>query len=897
MGKIRFTPEAPAPEKGESKIRFEPDQVQPFAGERADAAQAGQNFTSEALAPLDVVSSAMREGESEFLKNSDIVPDLRTLNPIDQLTQNVKAAGIGGQAFWERLKKNLQHTSSPAEAPTHSDIIKRELNENPATSILLNDKEKAAAAGITGFAADIAMPSGEAAAIAAAGKIPKVSDKLKAGLQAVTGGLKNIERKQFAKVLAKFETMAQFKDSKIDPDALAAVMVDLELTPHASNPAKLHEALTGEKRTNYVEVLPGLSKEVKDRKQGIIGRKSEAMRDELYDLAEREGLQTQVPEFGSKIKAEQTAILKDPTSGRVYTPEEVEQRKKIVDGILKPYEEVIVPGVPLETAFDIEKKAVPPPAPLENPDLLPVRKFEDGIKEPVIPERPNHPGMKFPGGDDMPSIAGQVPAPIYPPKPERSQIGVTMTHAEFDRKWDDWVDTVEKMDTDHRSAIKAAQAQDSGRNKVLSSLRDDVNKIYDTAIQDWDSEVNRLRSEYYRDLKKARKLDKHVEDLKVKQAADRFMEKAKRNKRYRTEIMEADQDFYEKVQQSLRGQVFNQPRSWSLEDMMTLRSNLGKRMSSKDFLTNNNLSVEKEVVESIYHQLQDEISKMVGGKEINLGGRTIDAAEYYKVQSNAVRRMMEASEILKGAALNEYKNPDQMANLMSLLAGGGTAATGFAAANMMDMNPSFPLSLAGAGATMAAARLAKKGTPSFMAKGANLARKGVEAAAENPQTAIKGLQWATRQIRDNYVMPNPGDEGYVPPQTSVPRRFKSLPQSLIEAPLERDPEALWEKRDFVLAKVAQQSPDFFPMVSGAVKNKEQFQKVMGFLANAPAQPDPAAPSPRDMFVQDKYSMWDGRILDPQMKMMAMDDTRNNDDLNSIQKAKLLNKIQKGDRIV
>jgi hypothetical protein len=129
---------------------------------------------------------------------------------------------------------------------------------------------------------------------------------------------------------------------------------------------------------------------------------------------------------------------------------------------------------------------------------------------------------------------------------------------------------------------------------------------------------------------------------------------------------------------------------------------------------------------------------------------------------------------------------------------------------MMDMNPSFPLSLAGAGATMAAARLAKKGTPSFLAKSANLARKGLEAAAENPQTTIKGLQWASRKIRDNYVMPEPGDKGYVPPQTSVPRRFKSLPQSLMEAPLERDPESLWAISEISLWRRLPSNPGVFP---------------------------------------------------------------------------------------
>ena len=230
MSKIRFTPDEPTSDKGGSKVRFEPDQVEPFLGERADAAQAGQNFDSSVLAPLDIVSSAMREGVNEFLKEAEIVPDFKTLNPIDQVTKNAKAARSGGRAALTRLLKNLQHPfSSPQEAPTSSDIVRRELDESPVMSSILNDKEKGIAAGITGFAADIAMPSGEAAAIQAGAKATGMGSKLKEGLKTVTGALKNVERKQFAKVLAKFETMAQYKGSKIDQDTLAAVLVDQEL--------------------------------------------------------------------------------------------------------------------------------------------------------------------------------------------------------------------------------------------------------------------------------------------------------------------------------------------------------------------------------------------------------------------------------------------------------------------------------------------------------------------------------------------------------------------------------------------------------------------------------------------------------------------------------------------
>jgi hypothetical protein len=86
-------------------------------------------------------------------------------------------------------------------------------------------------------------------------------------------------------------------------------------------------------------------------------------------------------------------------------------------------------------------------------------------------------------------------------------------------------------------------------------------------------------------------------------------------------------------------------------------------------------------------------------------------------------------------------------------------------------------------------------------------------------------------------------------------------------------------------------PDKFGMLAEAAKDDQQFSEVLAYLANEPRVP--GMKSARDMFVKDKYDMFDGKIMNPEMKMMAMNDVRNDENLNAIEKARLMNKIQKG----
>lgn len=134
------------------------------------------------------------------------------------------------------------------------------------------------------------------------------------------------------------------------------------------------------------------------------------------------------------------------------------------------------------------------------------------------------------------------------------------------------------------------------------------------------------------------------------------------------------------------------------------------------------------------------------------------------------------------------------------------------------------------------------------------------------------------------------------PQVNVPARFRNLPEALMETPLKRDSQWLWQNKDLVFAKMFQFAPDLAgSVVESAKKGPEKFKQNISFLLNSP---DPMIKDNlRSMFEDNKYNMMDGEILDPQMKMLAMDDVRWNNKIGSVQKAKLLNKIQRGEKLV
>lgn len=115
------------------------------------------------------------------------------------------------------------------------------------------------------------------------------------------------------------------------------------------------------------------------------------------------------------------------------------------------------------------------------------------------------------------------------------------------------------------------------------------------------------------------------------------------------------------------------------------------------------------------------------------------------------------------------------------------------------------------------------------------------------------------------------------------REPQSIPEQIVRTPLPRSTDEIVQKKDFVLAKVAQQAPDLYDSVKDIIENDpESLADVLPALSKA-------APH---LFVKDKYDRIDNRILDPQKKELARRDTMLDQTLSNTEKAKIINELNR-----
>lgn len=115
------------------------------------------------------------------------------------------------------------------------------------------------------------------------------------------------------------------------------------------------------------------------------------------------------------------------------------------------------------------------------------------------------------------------------------------------------------------------------------------------------------------------------------------------------------------------------------------------------------------------------------------------------------------------------------------------------------------------------------------------------------------------------------------------REPQSIAEDLVRTPLPRSSEEIIAKKDFILAKVAQQAPEMFDAIRDTIERDPQaISEVLPALVMA-------APH---LFERDPYNRIDGKIVDPQMREKATQDTMDDDDLSYLEKTLIINKLNK-----
>lgn len=320
-----------------------------------------------------------------------------------------------------------------------------------------------------------------------------------------------------------------------------------------------------------------------------------------------------------------------------------------------------------------------------------------------------------------------------------------------------------------------------------------------------------------------------------------------------------DSKYIESIVKEVSGVL--KKENYALGEMRTLKKNIGKTLSSRDIYkgTDQAISVAKESKRGVMNSLDDLIKGHLKNQPAVVNGHSIpDASAWYELQNARMSSLIKTKKLLEKADLKLLQKDD----MYSLLSQAGAAATaGGLAATLIDAPLTGALIGGSYHGVRAAADMVGGKAPAFMAK----RFKGLEKAAPK---IIRSIPQATRELR--------GRE---------PQSVEEAPlaEQLMRTPLPRNSEEALEKKDFVLAKVAQQAPEMFDHVKEVMENQpEALPEIMPALVMA-------APN---LFTRDKYNRVDGKILDPQLKELATKDTMDNDELSYLNKTLILNKLNK-----
>lgn len=319
------------------------------------------------------------------------------------------------------------------------------------------------------------------------------------------------------------------------------------------------------------------------------------------------------------------------------------------------------------------------------------------------------------------------------------------------------------------------------------------------------------------------------------------------------------------------------PNKLTLSQVQELRKNIGKQLSDRTFYAgaDQQMKLEKEVLTEAWRGLGDVIKNNLKGKPITRGNKTVDAADYYNLQNEKLKAYLDLESMLEYVPTEQLKDQD----MLSLLASIGVKGTTWGVAGGVGAlvgAPSHITSGALVGATLGAGQAASQGVKNKAPE--YLADIMKQAAKVAPVGAAMGQRGAIQFMRDGKFATE--SEMGRSPQSITPS-----PRELINYRIPRTTQGILDNKDKVIAKLIQNGIDdnTIDTITQALNgDPEDVANLMPQLSKQFGA----------LFEKSKYKAFDGQILDPNDKARAADDTSKRDDLNSLQKAKIINELNK-----
>jgi hypothetical protein len=322
------------------------------------------------------------------------------------------------------------------------------------------------------------------------------------------------------------------------------------------------------------------------------------------------------------------------------------------------------------------------------------------------------------------------------------------------------------------------------------------------------------------------------------------------------------------------------PNKLTLSELHELRKNIGKQVADRTFYAapDQNMMLEKEVLAEAYRDLGDIIYNNLKGNPIIKGKDKVDAGELYNLQNEKLKTYLDLESMMEYVPTENLKDQDMLSLLASMgtkgAIWGSVAGAGALAGVPISAGKSAILGF-GLGAGQAASEAVKSKAPEYLT---DILKQAAKVA---PAGAAVGQRGAIQFMREGEFVPE-SNMGRSPQSIPSPRMS---PKEIINYRLPRSTQGILENKDKVLAKLVQNNvPD------------ETIDAVAQALNGDPDQLSDIAPLLLQqfptLFEKSKYMVFDGIFIDPNDKAKAADNISKRDDLNSIQRARMINKINK-----
>ena len=321
------------------------------------------------------------------------------------------------------------------------------------------------------------------------------------------------------------------------------------------------------------------------------------------------------------------------------------------------------------------------------------------------------------------------------------------------------------------------------------------------------------------------------------------------------------------------------PAELSLTQMQELRKNIGKQVADKAFYAASDANVKKEteVLAELYGNIGDVIKNTLKGKRIKAGNTEVDAAEFYEAQNNKLKSFLDLKSILEYEETKNLKAPDMAAKVAGMIAQ-GTMWGGLGVGASMAGIPVSPLSAgllgAGGGAAYSASKSIEASSPEYLTSILKSAGK-VQSTPFLPEAIGRG---AIQYAREGEFVPTlePGRE---------PNSVGMTPKQLVNYRIPRSTQGILEQKEKVIAKLAQSGlpSEMIDSVAHALNGDADDVSSIApvIMTQFPT-----------LFEKSKYKVFDGKFIDPNDKAKAADEISRRDDIDSIQRARMINKINK-----